>query len=114
MTLSRTASVGAVSEPTYRGSCTASAVTVKPVLRITRIQRLAKIAKAIETGAESRRYGERADVSNTAWVVIGRYRDTNAQTAMPNATTPIAVRTGRRIFLRAIQSPVIASGCCST
>jgi hypothetical protein len=91
-----------VSEPTYRGSCTASIVTVKPAPRITRIQRLAKISKAIETGAQSRRYGDRADVNNTAWLVIGRYRDTNAQTAIPNVTRPTAVRIARRIFLTAI------------
>jgi hypothetical protein len=42
--------------------------------------------------------------------VIGRYRDTNAQTAIPNVTRPTAARIARRIFLRAIQSPVIASG----
>ena len=91
MTRSPTPAVRAASEPRYKGSWTASVATVKPTATMARIQRLAKISKTTDTGAQSMRYGERAAVINTAWLVIGKYRDAKAQPATANATRPVPV-----------------------
>ena len=91
MTRSPTLGLRAASEPRYKGSWTASVVAVKLMATMVRIQRLARVSKSTETGPQSMRYGERAAVNNTTWLVIGRYLDAKAQAAMANATRPMAV-----------------------
>jgi hypothetical protein len=75
---------------------------------MARIPRLARIRKSTETGPQSMRYGERAAVTNTTWLVIGRYLDAKAQLAMANATRPTAVWGFRWILVRTVQLLVFA------
>ena len=90
MTRTTTPAVRAASEPRYKGSWTASVATVKPTATRARIQRLARVSKTTDNGPQSVRYGERAAVNNTTWLVIGRYRDARAkpERQMPRGRCP--------------------------
>ena len=89
MTRSPTPAVRAASEPRYKGSWTASVAIVKPTAMVARIQRLARVSKATDISPHSIRYGEKAAVNNTTWLVIGKYRDAKARLATVNATMPV-------------------------
>jgi hypothetical protein len=63
------------------------------------------MSKAADTGAQSMRYGDNAAVIIVGWLVIDKYREAKAQSAITSAKKPITVRATLRIFANIAQYP---------
>lgn len=78
-------------EARCKGSWTASVAIVKPTATMARIQCVARVSRTTASGPQSIKYGDRAAVNSTTWLVMGRYRDAKAKPATASATRPAAV-----------------------